>query len=134
MRLFLLLIAVVIAGCGSQSQQMHVANPASKHCVQQGGAVVIQKNGEGGEFGVCVFEDNRQCEEWAFYRGNCPKGGVKVTGYVTDAARYCAITGGTYRMTAGQSGSIPEQGTCTRVGGVVCDVYEFYAAKCPARK
>ena len=27
-------------------------------------------------------------------RGDCPVGGVKVTGYVTPAARYCAITGG----------------------------------------
>jgi len=35
-----------------------------------------------------------QCEEWAMARGECPVGGVKVSGYNTSAARYCAITGG----------------------------------------
>jgi hypothetical protein len=32
---------------------------------------------------VCVFGDNRQCEEWALMRGQCPAGGIRVTGYVT---------------------------------------------------
>ena len=61
---------------------------------------------------MCYFEDNRQCEEWALLRGDCPVGGVKVTGYATPAARYCAITGGTYTVT-GKSGAVDEQGTCT---------------------
>jgi hypothetical protein len=30
----------------------------------------------------------------------CPVGGIKVTGYVTPAAQYCAITGGEYTITA----------------------------------
>jgi putative hemolysin len=32
-----------------------------------------------GQYGVCFFEDNRQCEEWALLRGDCPVGGKKVT-------------------------------------------------------
>ncbi|MEZ4583733.1 MAG: hypothetical protein R3A10_19215 [Caldilineaceae bacterium] len=52
-----------------------------------------------------------QCEEWALMRGECPDGGVKVTGYATDAARFCAITGGEYTVTD-ESGD-QEQGTCT---------------------
>jgi predicted metal-dependent phosphoesterase TrpH len=35
---------------------------------------------DGGEYGICVFEDNRQCEEWALFRGECPAGGRKATG------------------------------------------------------
>ncbi len=45
-------------------------------------------------------------------RGECPVGGIKVTGYVTQAARFCAITGGEYTVTD-KSGSDQEEGTCT---------------------
>jgi len=31
-------------------------------------------------------------------RGDCRAGGVRVTGYVTPAARYCVITGGAYKI------------------------------------
>jgi len=41
-----------------------------------------------------MFEDNRQCEERALMRGDCPTGGLKVTGYENDAEVYCVIAGG----------------------------------------
>jgi putative hemolysin len=87
------------------------ANPASQHCIAKGGTLSIQRNGIGAEYGVCVFPDNRQCEEWAMLRGGCPVGGIRVTGYVTAAARYCAITGGQYTV-RGRSNSPEEQGAC----------------------
>ncbi len=61
--------------------------------------------------------------------GDCPVGGVKVTGYITEAARYCAITGGEYSMT-GNSGADDEQGACTFKNGAVCDVWDYYNGKC----
>src|SRR5512139_2612950 len=70
-----------------ESTQPAIANPASKNCMSQGGTLTIETRGDGGQFGVCYFEDNLQCEEWALFRGDCPVGGVKVTGYVTPAAR-----------------------------------------------
>ncbi len=79
-----------------------MANPASENCIKQGGTLSIQERGDGGQYGICLFEDNRQCEEWALLRGDCPVGGLKVTGYITPAAQYCVITGGTYAIT-GQS-------------------------------
>jgi len=57
-----------------------MANPASENCVAQGGALLIETRGDGGQYGVCLFEDNRQCEEWALYRGDCPVGALKITG------------------------------------------------------
>jgi dipeptidase D len=62
-------------------------------------------------------------------RGDCPVGGVKVTGYATPAATYCAITGGTYAVT-GNSGAEDEQGTCTFVDGSQCDAWDYYNGKC----
>ncbi len=102
---------------GAQPQiGAQIANPASVNCTKQGGTLTIQKRGDGGEYGVCVFEDNRQCEEWALLNGDCPVGGLKITGYVTPAAQYCAITGGTYTIT-GNSGASNETGTCTFKNG-----------------
>src|SRR5512136_851484 len=105
------------------------ANPASENCIKQGGTVSIQTRGDGGQYGVCMFEDNKQCEEWAMLRGECPVGGIKVTGYVTPAAQYCAITGGTYAVT-GNPNTPNETGTCTFKNGQTCDAGDYYNGKC----
>ena len=54
-----------------------LANPASGYCIQVGGKLEILKREDGAEYGVCLFEDNKKCEEWALFRGECPIGGVK---------------------------------------------------------
>lgn len=114
-----------------KNENSQLANPASVNCVDQGGTLQIEQRPDGGEYGVCVFADNMQCEEWALMRGDCPDGGVKVTGYATDAARFCAITGGEYTVTD-ESGD-QEQGTCTLPGGTVCDVYAYFDGTCSAQ-
>lgn len=135
-----LCIIAATAGCSAgvapqpaatQERATKLANPASENCTRQGGTLTIRKRGDGGEYGVCLFEDNRQCEEWAMLRGECPVGGIKITGYVTPAARYCAITGGTYRITA-KSNTAKEQGTCAFKNGRSCDVWDYFAGKCNA--
>jgi dipeptidase D len=112
-----------------QASQPGLANPASENCVAQGGTLAIEERPDGGQFGVCYFEDNRQCEEWALLRGDCPVGGRKVTGYITPAARYCAITGGTYAI-SGDGGADDEQGTCTFNDGSSCDAWDYYNGQC----
>jgi putative hemolysin len=132
-------IAAPVVGCASSTQPQptptatpegsgQMVNPASENCVEEGGTVVIQERGDGGQYGVCVFEDNRQCEEWAMLRGDCPVGGVEISGYVTPAAQYCAITGGVYEVTGGAD-TDEEQGTCT-INGQTCDVWEYFAGEC----
>ncbi len=106
-----------------------IANPASTHCADVGGRLAIEKTPRGDEYGVCLFEDNRQCEEWALLRGECPVGGRKITGYVTAAARYCAINGGRYDITA-NSGAENEQGTCTLASGKVCAADAYWNGEC----
>lgn len=52
-----------------------LANPASVFCEEQGGIVDLRE-GEDGTAGFCVFADGSECEEWAFFRGECaPRGG-----------------------------------------------------------
>jgi dipeptidase D len=119
--------------CASASQgeapPAELPNPASENCVAQGGALSIETREDGGQYGICLFEDNMQCEEWALLRGDCPVGGVKVTGYTTPAAVYCAITGGEYTV-AGNAGADDEQGACIFKGGSQCDVWEYYDGEC----
>jgi hypothetical protein len=106
-----------------------LANPASQNCVDKGGRLTLEKNRKGGQFGVCTFPDNLQCEEWAMMRGDCPAGGIKVTGFVTLAARYCAITGGAYKVTSGGN-TAKEQGTCTFKSGRTCRATAYFDGTC----
>jgi putative hemolysin len=106
-----------------------LANPASVNCVDQGGQLEFRTDGSGGQYGVCLFDDNRQCEEWAMLRGDCPVGGLKVTGYLTEAAVFCAISGGQYSITA-NSGTAEEEGDCTLPSGTVCPATAYFERTC----
>ena len=99
-----------------------LANPASVNCGKQGGTLVIQKRGDGGEYGLCNFEDNRSCEEWALMRGDCPAGGVKTTGFDTIDQKYCAWSGG---QTLAVKDSV-----CTFKNGKKCLTIDFYNGTC----
>lgn len=135
------LIVLFLGACAAQAQPTasatptqggaEIANPASQNCIKQGGTLTIQTRGDGGQYGICTFEDNRQCEEWALMRGNCPAGGLKITGYNSPAAQYCVITGGSYTSTD-SSNPDHEQGTCSLPGGVTCDAWDYYNGKCDA--
>ena len=124
-----LVVEATDARAQGQSAPTGLANPASQNCAARGGTLRIERRPDGGEYGVCVFADNYQCEEWAMLRGHCPVGGLRVTGYVTAAARYCAITGGRYAVT-GRSGAVNEQGVCSLPGGNACDANAYYSGTC----
>ncbi len=47
-----------------------IANPAAVYCESLGYQYRIVK-GDKGEYGVCAFPDGSECEEWAFFRGEC---------------------------------------------------------------
>ena len=53
---------------------MGLANPASVHCIEQGGTLEMRQDANG-EHGVCIFDDGSECEEWAYFRGECQPGG-----------------------------------------------------------
>ena len=136
----LILCFALLCGCSVTSDKAineqgkaGIANPASTNCINKGGTLKIQKGGGGGEYGICIFEDNMQCEEWALFRGECPIGGKKITGYVTPAAQFCVITGGSYDITA-QTNTEKEQGTCTFNNGKSCDVWDYYSGMCSKNK
>jgi hypothetical protein len=101
-----------------------IANPASENCLTKGGTLEMRQNKKG-EYGVCIFEDNRQCEEWALFRDDCPMGGLKITGYENDAQIYCAITGG---QVEGVGTKTP---MCKRIDGTLCNTQANLNQECP---
>jgi len=122
--------AVFCIGVDAQAQSPpQLANPASQNCAVRGGMLQIERRPDGGQYGVCVFVDNYQCEEWALFRGECPVGGLRVTGYITAAGRYCAITGGRYTAVSGNSAA-DEKGTCALPGGKACGADAYFAGTC----
>ena len=120
-------VECLIAGTSKNiSPVAKMANPASLNCIKLGGNLVMNKSGNGGEYGLCYFEDNMACEEWALFRGECPIGGVKTTGFNTIDQKYCAWAGG---KTTAVSKSI-----CTFKDGSKCFTIDFYNGKCPVSK
>ena len=103
---------------------VNIANPASANCFAFGG-VSITKENKKGQYGVCVFEENRQCEEWALLRGDCPEGGVEIAGYNNEAEIYCAITGGQIE------GAGTETPMCKRPDGKLCGLQANLNNECP---
>lgn len=101
-----------------------LVNPASQYCISVGGSLVIRTRGDGAAYGLCQFTDNRACEEWALFRGNCPVGGIRTTGFDTIAQQYCAWLGG-------QTLALP-RAVCTLPNGTVCPDDALYNGKCPA--
>ena len=85
--MMLILCCVLLVGCAhSASQPENVVpsetsnphptqagmpNPASAYCEQQGNKVDIRTAADGSQSGVCIFPDGSECDEWAFYRGEC---------------------------------------------------------------
>ena len=83
------LSAIVLSACGgaptaepasapaekaAEGPAAGLANPASVHCQEQGGTVELRTDAQGGQYGVCVFDDGSECDEWAYFRGECQPG------------------------------------------------------------
>jgi putative hemolysin len=48
-----------------------LANPAAVFCEEKSYKYEIRTNPDGSEYGVCIFPNRAECEEWAFYLGTC---------------------------------------------------------------
>ncbi|MCB8992068.1 MAG: META domain-containing protein [Ardenticatenaceae bacterium] len=92
--LILLVAGLLLIGCTSSEEPTAVgdeptppvvdeepvglANPASVHCEEQGGTLEMHSDADGGQYGVCLFDDGSECEEWAYFRGECAPGDTQL--------------------------------------------------------
>jgi putative hemolysin len=61
-------------------------NPASVYCEQQGGRLEIRSDASGNQTGYCHLADGSECEEWAYFRGDCPAATATVAASPTPSA------------------------------------------------
>ncbi len=73
----------LLAACSpkpaSPTAKAGMANPASVYCEQNGGKLELRQDASGGAAGICIFADGSECDEWAYFRGECKPVGSPVT-------------------------------------------------------
>jgi len=73
--LFILMGIVLSTSCNPQrispTPEANIPNTASVYCEQQGNTLEIRTAADGSQSGVCIFPDSSECDEWAYYRGEC---------------------------------------------------------------
>jgi len=122
----LLALVLVMAACGDDDET-GLPNPASAYCEEQGGTLDMRE-GEDGTTGYCVFDDGSECEEWAFFNGECAPGdSLEDAGLANPASVYCEEQGGTLDMREGEDGTT---GYCVFDDGSECDEWAFFRGEC----
>jgi putative hemolysin len=91
--LLLLILSLLLASCTTSPTpepptsvsevEVGLPNPASVFCEERGGRLEVRIGDDGGQVGYCVFSDGSECEEWAFYRGECVPGESEPTAVPT---------------------------------------------------
>jgi putative hemolysin len=159
------MMALLTAGCGATglptpvvttpdgSQALPgVANPASEYCVAQGGRLEMRIDPAGNEAGVCIFPDGSECEEWAYYRGECqpasasadpsaypvpvPPPAAPAGAYPGDdsvqianpASVHCMQQGGVLQIRTDEAGN--QVGYCLFDDGSECEEWAFFREEC----
>lgn len=74
-------VLILLAACAAPQAQTvpipttatrpKLPNPASVFCEQQGNKAEIRTAADGSQSGVCIFLDRSECDEWAYFRGEC---------------------------------------------------------------
>jgi putative hemolysin len=127
--LMMFLVLLAAAGCSTAGEPGQLANPASVYCEEQGGNVDLREGADGGTVGYCLFDDGSECEEWAFFRGECQPGEFPATSQIANpAAVYCGEQGGTYEIREHEDGS--QYGVCVFEDGSECEAWAFFRGEC----
>lgn len=137
---------LVLSACSAQTPQpvtatatqdaTNIANPASVYCEEQGFELEIRAAQDGGQYSVCMFEDDSECEEWAYYRGECKPGDMDVAapptatpaGIANPASAYCVEKGGASEIRTAEDGS--QSGVCIFPDGSECNEWAFFRGEC----
>jgi putative hemolysin len=138
----------VLSACSTQTPQpvtatataardtITIANPASAYCEEQGFKMETRTAQDGSQYGVCMFEDETECEEWAYYRGECKPGDMDIApaptaspaGIANPASTYCVDQGGASEIRTAEDGS--QYGVCTFPDGSECEEWAFFRGEC----
>ncbi|MBI5881449.1 DUF333 domain-containing protein [archaeon] len=72
--MLLAIVSLLVVGCSRPvaNEPSQMANPASVNCEEKGDTLDIVTDETGGQVGMCTLKDGTVCEEWAYFRGECP--------------------------------------------------------------
>ena len=115
------LLFTAVTGCASGVEEPEevkepvtgLANPASVYCQGLGFEEESREN-ELGQYGVCTFPDDSECDTWDFLAGRC---GVEYS--------YCAQQGFDLKSTEERN-----IGTCVFDDGSSCSEFEYFQGDC----
>jgi hypothetical protein len=102
-------------------------NPASTFCEQQGYMLEIRTAADGSQAGICIFPDGSECDEWAYFRGECvpaSQGGSMPN----PASAFCEQQGYKGEIRTASDGS--QIGVCIFPDGSECDEWAFFRGDC----
>ncbi len=79
----MLIVCVLSLGCNPASAPAtnpgseggEIPNPASVYCLKQGYRVDSRSDAQGNQYGVCIFPSGIECDEWAYFHGECTQDG-----------------------------------------------------------
>ena len=115
------------------SPAIGMPNPASVSCSDNGGTLEMRQDASGGEYGMCVFSDGSECEEWAYFRGECAPG--EATPESTQSANMpdpasvnCGDQGGTLEIRQDAGGG--EYGMCVFADNTECEEWALLRGTC----
>ena len=134
----LILAAFLVAACGAEptataaptEPAAGIANPASQFCVDRGYQSEIRDEA-GGQVGYCLFPDGSECEEWAFYRGECAPASeseaAPAASMPNPASQFCVDRGYQSEIRDEAGGQV---GYCIFSDGSECEEWAFYRGEC----
>jgi len=82
-------------------ENVGMANPASVYCINQSGKLEIRSDEQGNQYGVCIFDDGSECEEWKFFRGECGQMCGGIAGIMCPDGETCNMQGKKYPDASG---------------------------------
>lgn len=125
----LLLASISIVGVQA------IANPASVNCEEKGGTLEIRNDASGGQVGYCKFSNGTECEEWAYFRGECA-GPVSCAGEgesIPVIAIPPVCCGGLTKISPKDPQLVGSSGICTsKCGDSVCNSQVESNYNCPS--
>jgi putative hemolysin len=129
----LVLIGVLaVAACGGKATETpkpNMPNPASVFCEEKGYKLEIRTAADGSQQGFCIFPDGSECDEWAFFRGECgPKQDAGGAQMANPASVFCEEKGYKLEIRTAADGS--QQGFCVFPDGSECDEWAFFRGEC----
>jgi putative hemolysin len=102
-------------------------NPASVYCEQQGYTLEIRTAADGSQTGACIFPNGSECDEWAYFRGECAQASQGGS-LPNPASVFCKQQG--YTLEFRTSADSSQTGICVYPDGSECDEWAYYRGEC----